>query len=104
MTIGVALKILRMTKGQLAKKFGSQAKGLAKRIQAGDVQYKWKKGYTYSDGGWIKPKPSRYQPTKKQAKAEHKAEMKYERSQRRKADRAKAEYRDHFDESGRRHD
>ena len=93
MTLTTALKIMGMSAKALSKKYGSRAVGLSKRVKAGQVVSKAKKGGL-----------SRYQPTKKQAKAEKSFRMKQERSARQKSDDAKAEYRDHFDKSGRRYD
>ncbi len=44
MTLTIAIKIMRMSAKALTKKFGSRAVGLSKRIKAGDVINKAKKG------------------------------------------------------------
>ena len=50
MTLTIALKIMKMTAKALTKKFGSRAVGLSKRIKAGDVINKAKKGKLASKG------------------------------------------------------
>lgn len=44
MTLTIALRIMGMTAKALTKKFGSKAVGISKRIKAGDVISKVKKG------------------------------------------------------------
>ena len=50
MTLTIALKIMKMSAKALTKKFGSRAVGLSKRIKAGDVINKAKKGKLASKG------------------------------------------------------
>jgi hypothetical protein len=44
MTLTTALKIMGMTAKALTKKYGSRAMGLSKRVKAGDIVTKAKKG------------------------------------------------------------
>ena len=44
MTLTIALKIMKMSAKALTKKYGSRAVGLSKRIKAGEVVSKAKKG------------------------------------------------------------
>ena len=44
MTLPIALKIMKMSAKALTKKYGSRAMGLSKRVKAGDMINKAKKG------------------------------------------------------------
>ena len=100
MTLRLALKIMKMSKMALSEKYGGISKGLAKRVQAG---IKVKKS-----GMLRKPKPkvkmSKSRRKIRDARKEKEEMLGYERKQKQKSDAAYAEYRDHFDEKGRRLD
>lgn len=94
MTLTTALKIMGMSAKALSKKYGSRAMGLSKRIKAGDMVTKAKKGgklLTNNKGG-KSFKSAKTSP--KQLKKENKTMQNFRAKDRKKAESAKSLQRD----------
>lgn len=94
MTLTTALKIMGMTAKALTKKYGSRAMGLSKRIKAGDMVTKAKKGgrLLTNDKGGKSFKSAKTSP--KQLKKEKRAMQDFSAKNRAKRNAKKNEQRD----------
>jgi|TARA_R110000824_G_scaffold3000_10_gene13846 hypothetical protein len=94
MTLITALKIMGMTAKALTKKYGSRAMGLSKRIKAGDMVTKAKKGgrLLTNDKGGKSFKSAKTSP--KQLKKEKRAMQDFSAKNRAKRNAKKNEQRD----------
>mgnify|MGYP003139236025 CR=1 FL=1 len=98
MTLITALKIMKMSANALTKKYGSRAMGISKRVKAGDIVTKAKKGgrlLTNNKGG---KSFKSAQTSPKQLKKEKRAMQQNDAEDRYKAERIKSEQRD-FDDA-----
>ena len=98
MTLITALKIMGMSAKALTKKYGSRAMGISKRVKAGDIVTKAKKGgrlLTNNKGG---KSFKSAQTSHKQLKKEKRAMQQNDAKDRYKAERIKSEQRD-FDDA-----